>query len=555
MERLQTLVVDSLSEKDLKGISLAEPKKALRGRNKNHIDILNADKSTGNNMMIAGKRFHLIGAGGVGMSGLAALLMKHKAIVTGSDQNPSAVTERLCYSGADIKIGHNEDNLAPNTDAVVISAAIREENPELALARRRNCKVFKYAEILGELMSFYDGIAVAGTHGKSTTSGWLTYLLKQTGIDTNFVIGADIAQLGASSGVADSRFFVAEACEFDRSFLNLNPKIACILNIEQDHLDYYKDENEIVEAFEDFALGTKPNGVLIANGQDANVEKILSRHKTQDPGLKTSGLKSKVCSLESGVCIQTFGLDEKCDFYADNLDPGDGCYAFDVYQNGQFLGRTKISIPGVHNVLNALAVIAMAVNLGIDAKQVLSLLGGFTGMDRRLMLKGQFKKTQDSRHKTQDLKRASAVLPLESGVITVLDDYAHHPTEIKASLAAIRQRYKPRKLWCVFQPHQYSRTRFLLNDFAESFKIADVTIVPEIYFVRDSLENKKQINAQILVEKLRTNGTDAIFIDGFDVICEYLKRNVSDGDVVVTMGAGDIWKVADEYIQWIGRNS
>jgi len=481
---------------------------------KKRISIFNGTRATAaqNKIMVAGKRFHLIGAGGIGMSGLAALLIKNDAIVSGSDQIPTNVTEGLCRLGADIKIGHSADNLDPQTDAVVISAAIREDNPELQIARQQDCIVYKYAEMLGELMSFYEGIAVAGTHGKSTTSGWLTYLLKQAGVDTNFIIGAEISQLGNSSGVADSIYFVAEACEYDRSFLNLKPKIACLLNIEQDHLDYYKDEDDIVEAFREFTLGVKPGGVVIANGQDANVAKIIR-------------------CLKDNVYCETFGLDESCDFYAGNISLEDGFFAFDVYHSGKFLGRTNISLPGRHNILNALAVAAMAVNLGMEPEQVLNLLGSFTGMDRRLMLKGRFEH------------------------ITILDDYAHHPTEIRASLAAIRQRYQPKRLWCVFQPHQYSRTRFLLNDFTESFKLADVTIVPEIYFVRDSISARQQINARILVERMQANGTKAIYIDGFGAICDYLKNNVSSGDVVVTMGAGDIWKVADEYIQWLRRNS
>ena len=294
--------------------------------------------------------------------------------------------------------------------------------------------------------------------------------------------------------------------------MNLKPKIACILNIEQDHLDYYKDENEIVEAFCEFARGTKSDGAIIANGQDENMLKIIRR-------------------LEDSMHCETFGLDESCAFYAGDISLEDGFYAFDAYHNGQLLGRTKISLPGRHNIFNALAVAAVAVNLGLEPEPVLELLGGFTGMDRRLMLKGRF------------------------GHITVLDDYAHHPTEIKASLAAIRQRYQPKRLWCVFQPHQYSRTRFLLNDFTESFRLADVTIVPEIYFVRDSLSARQQVNSQILVERIQAGGTEAMFIDGFGTICDYLKKNVSPGDVIVTMGAGDIWKVADEYIQWLRRNS
>jgi UDP-N-acetylmuramate--alanine ligase len=465
-----------------------------------------------NALSLAGKRFHFIGAGGIGMSGLAALLMKNKAIVTGSDQMDSEVVNNLNRKGAYIRIGHNADNLDPQTDAIVISAAIKEDNPELKRAIKKGYKVYKYAEMLGELMNGYNGIAISGTHGKSTTSGWLVYLLKQSGIDANYIIGAEISQLGGSSGAADSRYFVAEACEYDRSFLNLKPKIACILNIEQDHLDYYKDEDEIVEAFGEFAIGTKPNGMIIANGHDKNVAKIIRQ-------------------LGTDLRCETFGLDENCNFYAKNITLNDGLHGFDVYHNGTLLGATRISLPGRHNIFNALAVTAIAFNLGLEPEKILELLPSFTGIDRRLMLKGRFAQ------------------------ITVLDDYAHHPTEIKSSLAAIRQRYQPKRIWCVFQPHQYSRTRFLLDDFSESFKLADITIVPEIYFVRDSQSAKKEINAQILVDRLQENGTQAMFIDSFAAICDYLKNKVASGDLVVTMGAGDIWKVADEYIQWLGRNS
>ncbi|NQT02081.1 MAG: UDP-N-acetylmuramate--L-alanine ligase [Planctomycetes bacterium] len=465
-----------------------------------------------NKLSVAGRRFHFIGAGGIGMSGLAQLLMKNEAIVTGSDETLSDVIDGLRKTGADIAIGHRARNLKLGTNAVVISAAINENNPELKLARERGCKVYKYAQMLGRLMDCYEGIAVSGTHGKSTASGWLTYVLKEAGLQPNFIIGAKVNQLDSSSGVADGKYFVAEACEYDRSFLNLKPKIACILNVEQDHLDYYKNEDEIVEAFGEFALGVKPAGALIANGQDANVAKIIQRTE---------------CKLH----CETFGFDENCNFYAKNISLDDGLCAFDVYHNATLLGASRISVPGEHNILNALAVTAMAVNAGLQPELVLELLPGFSGIDRRLMLKGRF------------------------GKITVLDDYAHHPTEIRASLQAIRQRYRPRRIWCIFQPHQYSRTRFLLDDFAESFKLADITIVPEIYFVRDSLSAKKEVNARILVERIRANGNEALFIDGFGTICDYLENNVADGDVVVTMGAGDIWKVADEYIQRVGRNS
>jgi UDP-N-acetylmuramate--alanine ligase len=463
---------------------------------------------------LAGKRFHFIGAGGIGMSGLAALLVKHKSIVTGSDQAASAVIDRLNTSGADIKIGHKEHNLDPVSDAVVISAAIREDNPELMLARRQNIRVYKYAEMLGMVLNCYSGIAVAGTHGKSTTSAWLAYVLNLAGLDPTFIVGADIPQLGGNSGVGGGKWFVAEACEYDRSFLNLKPQIGCILNIEQDHLDYYKDEAEIVEAFRDFALGVKPAGVIIANDEDKNVANIIL-----DSRLRGNDKK-----------IETFGFDKHCNYFAEKTEEDTGLYTFDVYHNRVLLGRTQTSVPGKHNVANALAVIASAVNAGVEPAKVLKLLPKFTGVDRRLMLKAQFKG------------------------ITVLDDYAHHPTEIRASLAAIRQRYRPKRLWCIFQPHQYSRTRFLLNDFAESFRTADITIMPEIYFVRDSLASKKEVNARMLVDKIKANKSDAMFIDGFDAICDYLTKNVHTGDAVVTMGAGDVWKVADEYTQWLGTN-
>ncbi len=276
------------------------------------VSIVNVENGTAT---VAGKKFHFIGAGGVGMSGLAQLLIKNHAFITGSDQDQTAVTDRLCEWGADIKIGHQEKHLDPAADAVVISAAINEDNPELKLARNKGLKIYKYAQMLGQLCNCYDGIAVAGTHGKSTTSGWLAYCLKQAGIDVNFIIGADIIQLGGSSGAGESKYFIAEACEYDRSFLNLKPRIGCILNIEQDHLDYYKDENQIVEAFCDFALGVKPEGLLVANGEDSNVAKVISMLPPDFPH-------------------ETFGLDKNCNFYADNILLNDGFYTFDVYHNG-----------------------------------------------------------------------------------------------------------------------------------------------------------------------------------------------------------------------------
>ena len=464
-----------------------------------------------NRPKIVGARFHFIGVGGVGMSGLAQFLIEKHAIVTGSDQAGGAATARLARGGARIHIGHRAENIGPDTEIVVVSAAVRQDNPELQQAVRQGCRVVKYAQLLGELMDHFQGIAVSGTHGKSTTSGWLAYGLRQVGVDVNFLVGADIGQLGASSGSGDSGFFVAEACEYDRSFLNLKPQIACILNIEADHLDCYRDEADIVDAFHQFAWGTRPDGLIVANGQDANVAKVIER-------------------LGGQRRIVTFGFGARCTFHPRNVKPHGGSYRFDVYQDGQRLGSTFLSVPGRHNILNALAVVAVAVNIGVEPEAILGILNRFTGVDRRLMLKGQV-----------------------NGV-TVLDDYAHHPTEIRAGLKAIREKYHPRRLWCVYQAHQYSRTRVFLDAFAASFGQADKAIIPEIYFVRDSEGSRSEVNAEILADRIRAEGTDAEYIGTFDAVCDCLEKELGPGDLVVTMGAGDIWKVADEYLRRLGGN-
>jgi UDP-N-acetylmuramate--alanine ligase len=455
---------------------------------------------------IAGLNCHFIGAGGVGMSGLAGMLLKHKAIVTGSDLAGTAVTDALCRMGASIKIGHRRDNVPPAADVVVFSAAIKEDNPELAAARRAGLAVYKYARMLGVVSGLFECIAVSGTHGKSTTGGWLAYCLEQAGLSPSFVIGANVSQLGGSSGTGSGPHFVVEACEYDRSFLNLSPRIACILNIEQDHLDYYADTGEIVAAFGQFARRLDGGGALIVNGDDANAAAV-------------------VAALPGSLRCETFGFGANCLFRARGVSLVQGLPNFEVCRGGEPIGRVRIGLPGRHNVLNALAVFAASAAAGVEPPRIPELMEGFTGIERRLMLKGVF------------------------GGVTVVDDYAHHPTEIAATLDALRQRYEPRRIWCVFQPHQYSRTRFLLDDFAESFKLADVTIVPEIYFVRDTAGARRRVNSRVLVEKMRRAGSEAMFIESFGEICGHLGKHAAAGDLVVTMGAGDIWKVADEYIQ------
>lgn len=457
---------------------------------------------------VSPKKYHIIGIGGIGTSGLAKILIKNGAVVSGSDMTDSPVIAHLRSLGAGITVGHSPDNIPEDTDEVVISAAVTAANPELARASERGLPIYKYAEMLGKLFDDYTGIAVAGTHGKSTTAGWLTYVLEKCGTQPNYIVGAEIPQLHSSSGVGSGPLFAAEACEYDRSFLNLHPQIAVLLNIEQDHLDYYRNEDEIIDAFADFAGQVKPAGCLIANGQDKNVARVLRRFDGQPK-------------------IVTFGLEAHCDFTAGNIELKAGCYAFEIIHNKTPLGRVHIALPGEHNILNALAVTAAAYCAGVETEAVLNHLGGFTGIDRRLMFKA------------------------EIDGVTILDDYAHHPTEIRASLKAIREKYNPQRLWCIFQPHQYSRTRFLLDDFAESFKLADITVVPEIYFVRDTAESRSTVNAETLVERIAQQGCRAEFIPDFAGILTYLKEHGTAGDLVVTMGAGTIWKVADGYIQWL----
>ncbi|MHC5087031.1 MAG: UDP-N-acetylmuramate--L-alanine ligase [Planctomycetota bacterium] len=415
---------------------------------------------------VSGTKYHFIGIGGIGTSGLAKILIKNGAIVSGSDMADSTVVENLRQLGAVIAIGHRPENITPDTDQVVISAAVTAANPELARASELGLPIRKYAEMLGALMEGYSGVAIAGTHGKSTTSAWLSYVLAQAGQEPNYIVGADIPQLGGSSGVGNGNCFVAEACEYDRSFLNLHPDAAVLLNIEQDHLDYYRDEDDIIDAFAEFAAGVKDGGVLIANGQDKNTVRVLRRFKSEPH-------------------IIQYGLDSHCDISGRNPVLVEGSYEFDIYHTNTLMGRTRIALAGAFNILNALAVTSVCLHAGLDAETILKHLGGFTGIDRRLMFKAKI-----------------------DGV-TVLDDYAHHPTEIRASLKAIREKYAPERIWCVFQPHQYSRTRFLLDDFAESFKLADVTIVPEIYFVRDTAESKRTVNAQMLAERIGQQGCEA----------------------------------------------
>ncbi|MGA2265899.1 MAG: UDP-N-acetylmuramate--L-alanine ligase [Phycisphaerae bacterium] len=454
-----------------------------------------------------GRRVHLIGIGGCGMRALGRMLLGRGAVVSGSDAMAGRAIEHLVAEGATVTVGQKAENIPVECDTVVYSAAIHEQNPELVAARRRGLEVIKYSQMLGRLMAERVGIAVSGTHGKSTTTAMVAYALTASGFDPSYIVGATVEQLGGPSGVGLGRHFVAEACEYDRSFLNLKPTYGAILNIEEDHLDCYQNLEAIIEAFRAFAGGIQLGGVLVVNGEDRNASQAV---------------RTATCE------VQTFGLAEHCTWRGANLSADLGRCRFDVLSGQQTLCHVAMRLPGLHNAYNALAAAALLHHAGLNGDQIAYALGSFTGTHRRMTYKGRGRG------------------------VTVIDDYAHHPTEIQVTLRAIREYHQPRRLVCVFQPHQHSRTRFLLKDFARSFAAADEVIVPDIYFVRDSDREKDYISSQDLVAQIRLNGGAAKYLKTFDEITDHLHATLREGDLVVTMGAGNVWEIADQTVRWLG---
>ncbi len=455
-------------------------------------------------MTVDEKRVHFIGIGGIGMSGIAAVMLRKGIRVTGSDVQQSDVTHRLESLGAQVAVGNSAENVPRDAQLVVISAAVELDNPELVAAESLSIPVQKYAQVLGSLMSEFKGIAVSGTHGKTTTSAMIACILKEAGLDPNFVVGAMVDSLGGSSGVGSGEHFVVEACEYDRSFLNLHPMVALINNIEEDHLDYYRDLSEIVSAFGQFASQVHRDGLLVVNAADA----------------------AALGAAEHARCeVQTFGVDCEADWQARAIETTRGRFSFEALFRKESLGRFELGIPGVHNVSNALGALACVARIGVNMGAVRRVLSKFKGAERRFQIIG--------------------------GVadVTVIDDYAHHPTEIRVTLDAARKQFGTSRIWAVFQPHQHSRTRFFMEEFAESFTHADVVIVPEIYFVRDSDSDRRAVTAEDLVRRMKTMHTDARHIREFDDIVGVLKDELRPGDVVITRGAGDVNQVGQKLVE------
>lgn len=455
-------------------------------------------------------RVHMIGVGGSGMSGLAAILLARGAYLSGCDARPSDQLMRLTTAGARITSGQEALDLPPDVDLVIASAAVPLDHPQLAEARRRGVRAMKYAQALGWLMSHATGVAVAGTHGKSTTTAWLTFILERAGLDPTFIVGGNVQQLGGGSRVGGGPFFVAEACEYDRSFLNLRPSYAAILNIEADHLDYYTDIKAIEAAFDEFAALVPTDGALLVKAGDPHCEAVARRARTS---------------------ILTFGESAGAAWRPIDLTNGTGRYSFNLVYDGIDHGRVTLGPAGRHNVDNALAAAALAHRCGASWEAIRLGLEEFRGVVRRMTLCG------DARG------------------VRVVDDYGHHPTAVRVTLDAIREFYSPQRLWCVFQPHQYSRTRQMLDDFALSLMHADRAIVPDIFFSRDTAADRESVSASQLVGRVREHGGDARYIPGFDDIATFLVNETAPGDVVVTMGAGDIGKVADALLERLRGDS
>jgi UDP-N-acetylmuramate--alanine ligase len=448
---------------------------------------------------------HLIGIGGAGLSAIATVLLQQGYKVSGSDMQASAATERLAQLGATVFIGHRPENLPNNPDAVIISSAIPAQNPELVAARQRGLTVVKRAEWLGRMMENKVGLAIAGTHGKTTTTGLVAFMLREAGLDPTFIVGGFVPQLDTNAAAGRTNQFVIEADEYDHMFLGLRPTVAVVTTVEWDHPDIFPTRQHLTRAFSEFVQLVPANGLLIVCGDDSGAMEVMQSAKTN---------------------VTTYGLQTGNDWQATNLRPNaKGGYDFLV----QHVTRAQplavsLTIPGVHNVANTLAALAIANQQGLDLAQAAEIVGRFAGVGRRFELKG------------------------EVNGITVIDDYAHHPTEIRATLAAARARFGDRPLWVVWQPHTFSRTLTLFADFVNAFAEADHVIVLNIFASREKDEGL--INSQNIVEKM--NHPDARYIGPLRDAADYLVDHLPPPAVLMTLGAGDGYQVGEWVLEQLG---
>jgi len=443
------------------------------------------------------------------MSALARILVSEGCIVAGSDIRTSPLISSLEKIGVTVNSKQDGSMMPAKTDMVVVSAAIQEDNPELKIARQLGIKVVRYSQMLGSLMQEKRGIAISGTHGKTTTSAMISTILKRAQLDPTYVIGGEVPDIGGNAYLGQGNLFVAEACEYNSSFLDLIPHVGVITNIDEDHLDYYGDIEKIVNAFGDFARLVAKNGLLVVNGNDENIA---------------------IAKKKANCAIETYSLTNSSDWYAaKTITAVQGMNKFRVYRRGIYFDDLCLKIPGTHNILNALAAIAVCTFIGVEREAIKAALESFKGAKRRFQIVGV------------------------KNDITIIDDYAHHPTEIYVTLRAAREIYPKRRIWCVYQPHQYSRTRHLLKKTTESFYFADKVVLADIYESRDNDFEKTSISALKLYEEICKTGVDIQYCPQLERIVDMLSLNAKPGDVIITMGAGDIGKVAHELTERIGN--
>ncbi|MGD9489231.1 MAG: UDP-N-acetylmuramate--L-alanine ligase [Calditrichaceae bacterium] len=446
------------------------------------------------------KRIHFVGIGGIGMSGIAEILLELGHRVSGSDQQLSALTDYLEQKGAVIYNGHSAENLK-EVDLVVYTSAVKKDNPEISEAKRRGIPLIRRAEMLGQLMSMKFGIAVAGTHGKTTTTSMAGHVLIEAGLDPTVVVGGRLKNLHTNARLGQGKYMVTEADEYDRSFLALYPRIAIITNLEADHLDIYSDINDLEKTFLRFANQVPFDGSVIACDDDIRLKKLIP---------------------EMTATVITYGIDKDANVRAVNIQYNEDSAVFDVIYDDKTLGPVKIYLPGEHNVKNSLAVIAMALEMEIPFPKLQKALEKFAGVDRRFEIK---KVVND---------------------IMFVDDYAHHPSEIKATISGARNGWR-RRIVAVFQPHLYSRTRDFYAEFADSLKDADVVVITGIYPARE--EPISGIDAGMISDELlKTGHNDVHYIRNKADVPAFLKSIIKTGDMVITMGAGDIWVYGEKAI-------
>lgn len=448
-------------------------------------------------------KIHFIGIGGISMSALAEICLNKGYKVSGSDSNESYLLDKLRSQGANIFIGHEKEHLADDVDMVVYTAAVHDDNAELIAAREKNKLVVNRATFLGQIMREYkNSIAISGTHGKTSTTSMLSTIFQYADLDPTILVGGNLSSIGGNVKIGNSDHFITEACEYVDSFLNFNPKISTVLNIEEDHLDYFSGLDEIKASFNKFGKLLPKDGYFIINGDDENTNDIL--HDVKATVIKYG------TNLGNDALIKNISFSEK------------GHGIFELELNGTNLGVFELSVPGLHNIYNATAAILVAYVSNIELELIRENIKSYSGVGRRFEVKGRYNDA------------------------LIVDDYAHHPTELKATLSAAKK-MKKSKLWCIFQPHTYTRTKSLLNEFAEAFYSADKVIITDIYAAREN--DPGDIHSKDLVEKLYQNHVDVAYISKFEDIVDYLRDNVSSNDLVITAGAGPIYKVAEELVE------